>query len=162
MVFRFSTGTVGYGNVGVGNVCSLRATSTVTSRMCAVARHGDNSSAVTWVHKRRGGEEPRSGFSMRMLGGLGMASGWVFEAKHVPEIPSDVAHGISRWPMDCISAGLLPRRFDIRCHMQDIGAEGMHRHPYVSVLSSSEMPLRCRLQERMRGTLGRGFSSRGR
>ena len=125
---------------------------------CVLLR-GDNSSAVTWVNKCRGGKEPRSGALMRMLGLLEIDSGWVFEAKHVPGILNDVADGISRWPLKDVSSNLLSRRPDVRWQMQDLGSEGRHLCSCILAAGSSEMPLRRRLRELAKDILGRGFSS---
>ena len=44
---------------------------------------GDNTSAVRWVNRCRGGREPRAGALVRILGCLEIRSTWLFNAKDV-------------------------------------------------------------------------------
>ena len=49
----------------------------------SIRMRGDNSSAVAWVNKCRGGKEPRSGALIRILGCLEIGSDWHFDSTHV-------------------------------------------------------------------------------
>ena len=57
--------------------------------------HRDNLSAVHWDNHCGGGNEPRSGTLMRILGCLETGSGWCFQAKHVKGMANTTADGLS-------------------------------------------------------------------
>ena len=61
---------------------------------------------------------------MRYLGVLEIASGWYFDAKHIPGILNDVADGISRWSRTSITTNLMALRPDVSWHEQVIGDAG--------------------------------------
>ena len=62
-----------------------------------ILMRGDNTSAVQWVSKYRGGREPRSEALVRLLGCLEIGSGWCFDALHVAGVENTIANGISPW-----------------------------------------------------------------
>ena len=66
----------------------------------SVLLRGNNEAAVKWVRRCRGGNEPRSGALMHLLGPLKLLSGWRFDAKHVRGVFNIAADGISRWDRD--------------------------------------------------------------
>ena len=95
---------------------------------------GGNEAAGEWVRRCRGGEEPRSGALMRLLGGLELSSGWHFDAKHVRGVFNVAADGISRWDRDHVRT-LLCVRPDVPWQTQDLGVVGTAL--CTSVLASS-------------------------
>ena len=65
----------------------------------AVMMRADNTSAVGWVKKCRGGKKDnaRVGALMRWLGVLESKGDWCFQAKHVPGVENTLADGLTRW-----------------------------------------------------------------
>lgn len=56
-----------------------------------ILMRGDISSNVTWVNKCRGGEEPRAGVLVRVLGCFEMGSGWCFDALRMKGVDNTIA-----------------------------------------------------------------------
>ena len=79
---------------------------------CVLLR-GDNEAVSAWVRRCRGGNEPRSGGLMRLLGALELFSGWHFDAKHARGVFNVAADGISRWDRDRVLHNLHSVRPDI-------------------------------------------------
>ena len=59
---------------------------------------GDHVAAVTWVSKCGGEKGRRACLLMRMLGRLEIRGDRSPAAKHIPDMQSTLADGISRWP----------------------------------------------------------------
>jgi len=124
---------------------------------------GDNSAAVTWINKCRGGKEPRSGALMRVLGCLEMGSDWCFEARHVSGIDNEVADGISRWqPRSNIPYNLKRMYPDIEWREQVLSPSELEICSGVLDSSTSEDQLRNRLDGLMElpSVLGAFFANR--
>ena len=127
----------------------------------SILMRGDNMSAVHWVNKCRGAQEPRSGALMRMLGCLEMRSGWRFRAKHIRGVHNTLADGISRWTRDEIAVNLHAYRPDIRWQEQLLGQEATDITSAVLASSSSDDQLRIRLNAITRQVSGLGVSFAG-
>ena len=122
----------------------------------SVLMRGDNSSAVSWVNKCRGGLEPRSGALMRLLGVLEMRSKWRFKAKHVKGVNNDLADGISRWERCSVSDNLTTLYPHVVWCEQDLGCRGRRMCSEMLACGCSEIQLRARLNGLMRQVSGLG------
>ena len=106
---------------------------------------GDNMTAVHWVSKCRGGEEPRSGALLRLLGCFEVGSGWCFDAVHAAGIDHSIADGTSRWEPEAIDDNLRAFRPDVAWRRQVLGPAGVELCSGVLAASSSASLLRLRL-----------------
>lgn len=57
----------------------------------------DNTPAIHWITRCRGGRQPSCAALVKMLGVVEMSSGWCFQAQHVAGAASVLVRGISRW-----------------------------------------------------------------
>ena len=86
---------------------------------------GDNTSAVQWVFKRRGGKETRSGALVHLLGCWEVGSGWCFDALHVAGEENTIAGGIPRWKPEAADGNLRTFRPDVAWRRKVLGSEGV-------------------------------------
>lgn len=113
----------------------------------SIRMRGDNSSAVSWVNKCRGGKEPRSGALMRILGCLEMGSKWRFDSLHVKGSDNTIADGISRWEYDSINHRLCSSWPGVVWREQVLEPEAVELCSEILDASSSATQLRSRLRE---------------
>ena len=127
----------------------------------SIRMRGDNSSAVKWVNKCRGGKEPRSGALTMILGCLEMGCDWHFESTHhVAGKQNTIADGISRWEYESINARLRDAHPDVVWREQALEPEAVNLCSSVLDASSSANQLHHRLRELTRrvGGLGSRFA----
>lgn len=110
-----------------------------------VSLRGDNEASVAWIQRCRGGLEPRSGALMRLLGVLEVASGWNFQASHVPGVLNSTADGISRWNRADVHTNLVNSAPNIPWQEVELGGTGRALCSSVLDSSSCGAQLRCRL-----------------
>lgn len=113
----------------------------------SIRLRGDNSSAVAWVNKCRGGKEPRSGALMRVLSYLEMGSDWHFDSRHIAGAKNTIADGISRWAYDSISERLRDAHPNVVGHEQALEPGAVELCTEVLAVSSSVDLLHRRLRE---------------
>lgn len=118
----------------------------VAASDCVLLR-GDNEASVAWIQRCRGGNEPRSGALMRMLGALEVSSGWFFRASHVSGVLNSLADGISRWNPADVHANLCAASPHIPWQAVDLGRKGRELCSSVLGSNSCAAHLRQHLRE---------------
>ena len=91
----------------------------------AVMMRADNTRAVGWVRKCRGGkkDKARVGALMRWLGVLESKGEWCFQAKHVPGVENTLADGLTRWKVEEIPNNLQRESPGTPWQVKELGEE---------------------------------------